>query len=366
MKILFNKLNPQSTKESGAIRAAMQRVLKSGYYILGPEVKRFEGVFSKYVGTKHAIGVANGLEALQISLMALEIGPGDEVITTSLSAVATALAIEAVGAKAVFVDIDSFYHIDATKIEAAITPKTKVIIPVHLYGQSADINKIIDISKKRGLNIIEDCAQSVGTTFGSKKTGSFGTFGCFSFYPTKNLGAIGDGGLITTDDDFLAEKCRMMRNYGQKDRYVHSICGINSRLDELQAAILSEKMKHLDQNNNRRMEISASYKKGLVGIGDIKLPETREHSNHTCHLFVIKTDKRDALQGFLSEKGVETLIHYPLPIYRQPCFKKYNSIRLPNVENTTSKILSLPMHPYLTGEEIAQVCISIKSFYEKQ
>lgn len=365
MKISFNRLEPQSAKERAAISAAAERVIASGYYILGPEVKAFESAFAEYIGVKHAIGVANGLEALQISLMALGIGPGDEVITTSLSAVATALAIEAASAKPVFIDIDELYHLDASAIEKAINPKTRAIIPVHLYGQSADLKMVMDIADKHKLRIIEDCAQSVGASFDGKKTGSFGALGCFSFYPTKNLGAIGDAGLITTDDDALAEKCRMLRNYGQKNRYEHAVYGINSRLDELQAAILSEKLKGLSTNNARRTEIAEAYKKSLAGVGDIKLPDTRKAADHTYHLFVIETGKRDSLQAHLKEKGVETLIHYSMPIYRQACFSRYGALRLPTAEKKTGRILSLPMHPHLTSEEIAYVCESIRSFYEK-
>ncbi len=365
MKISFNILNGQSAEEKKDILLAVRRVFESGHYILGPEVKKFEAAFAQYIGTKRGIGVANGLEALQISLMALDIGPGDEVITTSLSAVATALAIKAVGARVVFTDIDDFYHLNAQEIEENITPKTKAIILVHLYGQSANLDTIIKIAQKHNISVIEDCAQAHGVTYKNKKVGSFGVFGCFSFYPTKNLGGIGDGGLITTDDDILAEKCRMIRNYGQKNRYEHTVYGINSRLDELQAAILSERLKYLDQNNARRAEIATLYKKGLSGIAELKLPITRENSNHIFHLFVVETEKRDTLQSLLKDKGVDTLIHYPLPIHRQECFVEYNDLHLPVVEKRVSRILSLPMHPYLKDEEIAYVCRVIKSFYNQ-
>ncbi len=297
--------------------------------------------------------------------MALGIGPGDEVITTTLSAVATALCIEAVGAAPVFVDIDDYGCISPEAVEKAITPKTKAIIPVHLYGQMADMEKIMDIAKRRGVKVVEDCAQATGASYGKNKAGSFGALGCFSFYPTKNLGAIGDGGMITTDDDALAEKCRLMRNYGQKTRYEHVVYGINSRLDEIQAAILSERIKYLDKNNKVRADIAASLKKGLEGVGDIKLPGVRNNAVHTYHLFVIQTESRDALQAHLKEKGIETLIHYPAPIHKQKCFAKYNTVSLPRAETIVGKILTLPTHPYLSQTEIDYMCASIRSFYEK-
>ena len=346
MKISFNRLKPENAEEKSRIMAAMECVLDSGYYILGPEVKAFEDAFAKYIGVKHAIGVANGLEALQISLMALEIGPGDEVITTALSAEATSLSIKAAGAKPILVDIDGYYHLDSAKIESAINKNTRAIIPVHLYGQCADMDTIASIAKKHNLYVVEDCAQAAGTTFNDKKAGSFGIFGCFSFYPTKNLGAIGDAGLITTNDDTLAEKCRIIRNYGQKSRYEHVMYGVNSRLDELQAAILSEKLKDLDTNNSRRVKIAEQYSKNLRGVGDLKLPETRNGSTHIYHLFVIQTSKRDELQEYLKQHEIETLIHYPVLAVKN--------------------ILSLPLYPSMTEEEVRYVCNTIKYFYEKR
>ena len=362
MKISFNKLNGQSDKEKKNVLEAINRVIDSGYYVMGPEAKKFEASFALYIGTRHGIGVGNGLEALQISLMALGIGSGDEVITTPFSAVATTLVIRAVGAKPVFVDIDDFYHINASKIESVITPKTKAIMPVHLYGQPVDMDTIMSVAKKHKLFIIEDCAQAHGAEYKDKKVGSFGIFGCFSFYPTKNLGAIGEGGFITTDDDNLAEKCRMIRNYGQKNRYEHEICGINARIDELQSAILSEKFKYLDKNNARRQEIANIYLKELSGIKGLTLPKRRDDVAHVQHLFVIEIDNRDALQNYLKEKGIDTLIHYPIPIHKQKCLAEFNKIKLPIVEEKVNRILSLPMHPYLTNEEVIYVCKEIKSF----
>ncbi len=363
MKVAFNDFKREYEAHSAAIKGAVERVLASGYFILGPEVKRFEEAFGKYIGSKHAIGVANGLEALQISLMALDIGPGDEVITTSLSAVATALAIRAVGATPVFADIDEYFHLDPAAIERKITSRTKAIIPVHLYGQPTDMKKILAIAKKHKLQVIEDCAQAHGAAYEGKKVGSFGCLGCFSFYPTKNLGGFGDGGAIVTDDAILAEKCRMIRNYGQKTRYEHEMYGINSRLDELQAAILSEKLKYLDIDNARRKEIAGIYRTKIGSIEEVTLPKTRAGTEHAYHLFVIEIERRDELQKYLKEKGVDALIHYPIPIHKQKCFSEYDKVKLPTTESKVGRILSLPIHPYLTDAEVEFVCAEIESFF---
>src|SRR3989344_3653868 len=348
MKISFNNFQRQYNENKKDLDSALTRVAESGNYILGPEVKNFEDNFAKYIGSKFAIGVANGMEALQISLMALGIGKDDEVITTPHSAVATTLAITNIGAKPVFCDIDEYYHIDSSKIEALITTRTRAIVPVHLYGQSADLDEIGRVARKHNIHIIEDCAQGHGAMFRGKKVGSFGTFGCFSFYPTKNLGGMGDGGAITTDDKELAEKCKMLRNYGQKNRYEHEFQGMNSRLDEIQAALLSILLEKLDSHNLRRQKIAEIYINELSKIREIELPNTRADSNHVYHLFVIKSEKRDGLQKYLEDKGVQSLIHYPIPIHKQKCLSDYNSMNLPVVENIVTSILSLPSHPYLT------------------
>ena len=361
---LFNDFKKEYAHTKKDIDKAMVKVAKSGWYILGKEASNFEKEFAKFVGTKHAIGVANGLEALQISLMSLGIKEGDEVITTSLSAIATALAIKAVGAKPVFADIDEFYHLDPEDIEIKITRKTKAIIPVHLYGQPAEMGKIIALAKKHKLYVIEDCAQSHGAKFRKKMTGSMGIAGCFSFYPTKNLGALGDAGAITTNDSNLAEKCRMIRNYGQITRYEHPCLGINSRLDELQAAILRVKLKRLRESNAKRNKIAKLYRKELRGITQIKLPKERAGASHAYHLFVIETENRGELQKYLSEKGIPTLIHYPIPIHKQKSFRELNSLSLPQTENKVKKILSLPCHPYLEEKEIKFISQAIRSFYK--
>jgi dTDP-4-amino-4,6-dideoxygalactose transaminase len=365
MEIKFNDFKKQYKNQAPALNKAIKNVLDSGWYILGPQVASFEKEFAKYINTKYAVGVANGMEALQIALMALDIGPGDEVITTSHSAAATALSIVSVGAKPIFVDIDEYFHINSEKIEEKITNKTKAVIPVHLYGQSVNLDKITKVCQKHKLHIIEDCAQAHGATFGGKKVGSFGIINCFSFYPTKNLGAFGDGGAITTDDENLYQKILQLRNYGQKNRYEHMIYGLNSRLDEIQATILQVQLKVLDKNNKARQKIAEMYFNILKEIPEIKLPKIRENCNHVFHLFVIETKKRDELSAYLKSKEIPTLIHYPIPIHKQPCFKKNNNDFLPVLEDKVKRILSLPIHPFLTKKEIDYICNNIKLFFKK-
>ncbi|MEN9328008.1 MAG: hypothetical protein RI947_816 [Candidatus Parcubacteria bacterium] len=348
------------------IDAAFLSVMESGWYILGPKVEEFEKVFAEYIGVPYCIGVANGLEAIQITLMALHIGKGDEVLTVSHSAVATTLAITNVGATPVFVDIDEYYHMDASTLESYITPRTKAIVPVHLYGQALDMDTINEVAKKHNLAVIEDACQAAGAEFHGKKTGSMGVFGCFSFYPTKNLGGYGDGGAITTSSPDLYQKCKMLRNYGQRNRYHHEIQGINSRLDELQAAILLAKLPRLDECNKKRNEFAQIYLKELAGVSQIVLPKLRDNSFHIFHLFVIEAEKRDELMKFLSAEGVQSLIHYPVPIHKQQCYSEYNNVTLKNTEEKVNTILSLPMHPFMEEGEVVKVCDAVKKFYAAQ
>jgi len=362
--ILFNDFKKQYQFLKEEIDLAIGEVLESGWYILGKRVEAFEQEFADYLGAEYCVGVANGLEALQIGLMALGISKGDEVITTSLSAAATALAIRAVGAKPVFVDIDDYFCLDAEKIEEKITERTKAILPIHPYGQSADIKKIKQICKKHNLYLIEDAAQAHGAEYQNQKLGTFGDLGCFSFYPTKNLGAFGDAGAIVTNSKEFYQKCRMIRNYGQSSHYRHKVYGINSRMDEIQAAILSVQLKHLDRYNEKRNEIAKTYFKMLSDVSQIKLPETREGAGHIYCLFVIEAEKRDKLMEFLKQKGITTLIHYPLPIHKQECFSEYNDLSLPVLEEKVKNILSLPVHPFLEQDEVLYICEKIKEFYK--
>jgi dTDP-4-amino-4,6-dideoxygalactose transaminase len=363
MIVPFNDFKKEYASSKKQINESMQGVAASGWYILGKEVSEFEEKFAKFLRSGYGIGVANGLEALQIALLALDMKPGEEVITTPLSAVATALAIRAAGGKPVFVDIDEFLHLDANKIEGVITKRTRAIIPVHLFGNPCDMQKIMRLAKKRKLAVIEDCAQAHGALFNGKMVGTFGMAGAFSFYPTKNLGALGDGGAIVTSDQKLAGKYKMLRNYGQRNRYEHAVLGINSRLDELQAAILSVKLKTLEKNNNRRRIIAEIYKKNLVNIPNLKVIGERKGGQSVWHLFVIETEERDGLQKFLKNKKIDTLIHYPIPLHKQECFKEYNGLSLPVVEQKVKNIISLPINPYLTDVQIKYVCRCIKEFY---
>lgn len=340
---------------------AIDRVLSSGWFILGKEVERFEEAFAKYLRIKHCIGVANGLEAIQISLLALAIGPGDEVITTPLSAVATTLAILAVGAKPVFVDTNEKGLIDPINISQAVTKRTKAILPVHLYGQACDIRTIKKTCRKHNLFLIEDAAQAHGTTINGKKVGTFGELGCFSFYPTKNLGAFGDGGAIVTNSKKLARICREIRDYGQSQRYHHIRYGLNSRLSELQAAILTEKLTFLEKDNERRRKRAMQYIKCLCAL-PIEIVSDSKESN--SHLFVIRVKLRKRLQAFLLKHGIQTDIHYPRLIPEQPFLKTtYNTTVLKTAKRLTKEILSLPCNPFLTPAQVTYICKTIRSFY---
>lgn len=352
----YNVIRKETTK-------AITDCLASGWYILGAQVQDFEKAFASYIGSTYCIGVANGMEALQIALMAKEIGPGDEVITTAHSAVATALAISNAGAKPVFVDTDQYHHLNINGLEKHITPKTRAIIPVHLFGQVVAIKEFQKLAKKHNLVLIEDACQAHGASFNGKMAGSFGDLGCFSFYPTKNLGGYGDGGAITTNSKELYEKCKMLRNYGQINRYEHLICGLNSRLDELQAAILLVKLKHLDNFILKRNIVAGWYRQELQDIAEISLPRVRNGATHAYHLFVIETEKRDALQAHLKVQGIQSLIHYPIPIHKQACYKDFNNLILPQTETAAKTILSLPIHPLLSQKDVKQIGGAIKQFY---
>lgn len=360
------KAQYQSIKEE--IDSAIQRVLSRGWFVLGEEGESFEREFASFVGTSHAIGVNTGTDALSIALRALDTGQGDEVITTPLTATYTALAISMVGAMPVFADIDEeSYNIDPKKIEEKITQKTKALIPVHLYGQPADLGPLLELAREYNLKVVEDVAQAHGALYKGQRAGSFGDVGCFSFYPSKNLGACGDAGMITTNDAILAEKARTLRNGGQTDRYNHQILGVNSRLDELQAAILGVKLKYLDKWNERRRELAALYDGSLVNL-DITLPKQKGNRKHVYHLYVIRTPKRDKLKAFLEENGIGTQIHYPIPVHRQKAYEflKLPSGSFPQAEKAAEEVLSLPMYPELTDEQVKFVVETFKRFYERE
>jgi dTDP-4-amino-4,6-dideoxygalactose transaminase len=364
--ILCSNPKAQYLSHKSDIDKAIQNVLNKGAYILGEEVQFFEKEFASYIGVKHGIGVGSGTEALHIALNALGIKNGDEVITVAHTAVATISAIELCGATPVFVDIEPHtYSINPEMLENLISKKTKAIILVHIYGQPVNIPSIVSIASKYGIKIIEDCAQAHGAEYDGKKVGGFGDIACFSFYPTKNLGAIGDGGMVTTNNDDLAEGCKLLREYGWTERYVSSISGWNSRLDEIQAAVLRVKLKGLEEDNRKRIKIAEEYNECLETIHDIICPTLQKNSKHVYHLYVIRNSKRDELKNYLTSKNIHTLIHYPVPIHLQKAYfnKIKGSDNLAETEKAAKEILSIPIYPELSKEDIQKVIKEIKSFY---
>lgn len=342
------------------IDAAVQRVLESGWYILGQEVAAFEAEFAAWCGVSGAVGVGNGTDALHIALRACGIGPGDEVITVAHTAVATAAAIALTGATPVFVDIDpATYTLDPARLAAAITPRTAAVIPVHLYGHPADLGQILPIARAASLRVIEDCAQAHGAEWQGQKVGSYGDLACFSFYPTKNLGALGDGGAIAGNDPALLERARLLREYGwpPQNRYVSEIEGMNSRLDEMQAAILRVKLAHLDIWNNHRRRLAAVYAAHLPPT--VVKPVEQPGCRHVYHLYVVRSTDRDGLRERLRTAGVATGIHYPVPIHQQAAYSHLPPVSLPATEQAAAEILSLPMHSTLTEKQIEQVCAAV-------
>jgi dTDP-3-amino-3,4,6-trideoxy-alpha-D-glucose transaminase len=357
--IPFNNLKPQYTHLQEATTEACQRVLHSGWFILGPEVEAFENAFAAYHNIPYAVGVANGTDAIELALRAAGIGQGDEVITVAHTAVATVSAIERAGAKPVLVDIDpNTYTMNPSAAEAAITSHTRAIIPVHLYGQPADLNALCAIKDRHHLLLIEDCAQAHGARFDNQLVGTFGDLAAFSFYPTKNLGALGDGGAVITRDRQMNDQLRLLRNYGQTSRYKHAIRGINSRLDEMQAAILQVKLTYLDAYNSNRRETATLYGKLLETV---KLPQSDSKAYHVYHLYVIQTQERNNVMEALMQRGVGTLIHYPVPVHRQAAYLDlgYPEGSLPITEMIAQNILSLPLYWGLSSEDIQTVALKV-------
>jgi len=346
------------------IDAAVIAVMRGHRYILGPEVEKFEEEFAAYIGCVHGIGVANGTDAIGLALRGLGIGPGDEVITVSHTAVATIAAIESVGAVPVLVDVDpAFYTLDPALLESAMSQRTKAVIAVHLYGQPADLDSIGRFCRKHDLALIEDVAQAHGARWQGRRLGSIGRVACFSCYPTKNLGAIGDGGIVTTSDSELARRIRMLREYGWEQRYISTLAGQNSRLDEMQAAILRVKLRHLDDANGRRRHLAARYREQLDGILDIQLPKIRPGSEHVYHLFVIRTQQREALMTHLKARDIQAAIHYPMPVHRQPAYAgRIRCSAMPVTEALTETVLSLPMYPELSDTDQSTVIAAIREF----
>ena len=345
---------------------AFEQVLDNSWYILGQQVEVFEASFAKYLDTSYAIGVSNGLDALFLSLKALGIGPGDEVIVPSNTYIASVLAVSHAGATPVFVEPDiRTYNLDPARIEAAITPRTRAIMPVHLYGQPCEMDRIMAIADKHGLYVVEDNSQAHGAIWQGKRTGSFGHCNGTSFYPGKNLGALGDGGAVTTNDPELAEQVRMLRNYGSREKYYNEVIGYNMRLDELQAAFLSVKLKYLDQWTEARRKLAAMYHERLQGVGDLILPETHPDAEHVWHLYVVRTRHRDALQQYLKEKGIGTLIHYPVPPHLQKAYAHlgYQRGDFPIAEEIADTCLSLPLWVGMGEGEVDTICSTIIDYF---
>ena len=365
MNVPFLNLVAQYQTIEAEVVPAVQRVLAGGHYILGPNVAALEQEIAAFTGAKFGVGVNSGSDALTLALRALEIGPGDEVLTTPFTYIAPAESIHQMGAKIVFADIDPrTFEIDPADVARKITSRTRAIIPVHLFGQAAPLDEIMALAAPRGIHIIEDCAQAIGAHYKGKPVAGIGRVGCVSFYPTKNLGADGDGGMVLTSDEALAKRLRMLRVHGIEKRYYHDLHGFNSRLDEIQAAILRVKLPRLNGWNARRAQIARRYQDGLAGL-PMDLPATASGNSHVYHVYAILSDRRDALQKHLADKGVATLIYYPVPLHLQ---KVYADMSLkegdyPVAEAVSKKILPLPMYPELTDEQADYVIAQIRGFF---
>jgi dTDP-4-amino-4,6-dideoxygalactose transaminase len=351
------------------IQSAIDRVLNSGTYILGAEVEAFESAFAEYCGDGHGVGVASGTDALILALKALSIGPGDEVITVSHTAVATVAAILAVGATPVLVDVDEAYlTLDPAALDRAATARSKAIIAVHLYGQPADLDPILSVARERKLTLIEDCAQACGGLYRGRRLGCIGDVGCFSFYPTKNLGAIGDGGIVLAREPKIAERVRRLRQYGWDDGRQTREPGLNSRLDPLQAAILRAKLPHLDEDNSRRGAIARRYERSLHGW-PLTTPRERADAQHAYHLYVVACAQRDALMAYLAEHQIGCAIHYPVPVHRQRGYAERVNVSsggLPVTERVCQQILSLPLYPELSDADVDSVIAAIRGFFSRR
>ncbi len=366
MKVSFGDLSREYNEISGPVNKAISKVLESGWFVLGDQLAEFEKTFASYIGTNYCVGCANGTDAITLALLALGVEYGDEVITQVNTCIPTISGIVNSGTVPVFCDVlDDTLMMDSKDAASQITSKTKAIIPVNLYGASCDFDQLKAVSEKFNIPLIEDCAQSVGSEFNGKKTGTFGVMGCFSFYPSKNLGAYGDGGAVTTDSEEYYKKLLMLRNYGQEVRYYHSTFGINSRLDEIQAAILSTKMKYLAEWTKRRREIAMMYNEGFKNTNAITTVRVSDKVESVYHLYVIKIRNREELQKHLTSKNIQTLIHYPIPCHLQKAYAylgfKEGDFKV--AEKNAGEILSLPIYPQLKDSEIEFVIKTINDFY---
>ena len=360
----FLELYTQYRQVKTEIDRAIQDVLDCGVFVFGGQVAAFEKEFAAYLGVPHAVGVSSGTDALRLALLGAGVGPGDEVITSALTAVATVVAIEGTGARAILADIDpETYTLDASQVKSRLTPRTKAIVPVHLYGHPTDIEPLLAIADHRRLEIVEDACQAHGATYQGKKVGGFGLFGCFSFYPTKNLGGYGDGGMIVTRSADHAEHVRLLRNYGERGRFEHHLRGFNCRMDELQAAILRVKLRHLDAWNAQRRDLAREYDRGLKGTG-VKVPVGRPDTTHVYCSYVIRHPSRNRLQEWLADHGIDARVQYPWPIHLQPAYRDLGagSGSFPAAEQAASEILSLPIFPDLDESAIATICDAVRAF----
>jgi dTDP-4-amino-4,6-dideoxygalactose transaminase len=363
--IPFVDLQAQHRSLHREISEAVQSVINDCNFILGRQVTSFEKMFAEFVGAEHAVGVGDGLSALKLALQSVGIGPGDEVILPANTFIATALAVAQIGARPVLVDCDDTYNLNTRLVESKLSPKTKAILPVHLTGQAADLDPLVELAESRGISLIEDAAQAHGTRYKGRGCGSIGTAGCFSFYPAKNLGCCGDGGMITTNDASLAERVRRIRNYGQRVKYDHVEKGENSRLDTLQAAILAVKLPHLTKWNEERARHATAYIDRLNGVGDLRFQQTAAYSTHIYHLFIVETAHRDALQKHLEANGVQSGVHYPIPIHVSTAFQDlgYRPGDFPVTERLAKQMLSLPMYPELTESQIDRIVLEITRYF---
>jgi dTDP-4-amino-4,6-dideoxygalactose transaminase len=364
MNVPFLNLTAQYASLKSELGPAVEQTLASGHYVLGPNVAAFEQEIAALTGTRFGIGVNSGSDALTLALRALEIGPGDEVITTPFTYIAPAESIHQMGARIVFADIHPrTFNLDPAEVTRRLTPRTRAIIPVHLFGQAAQLDDFLSLARRGNLAVVEDCAQAIGATYRGQAVGGFGQMGCFSFYPTKNLGADGDGGMVVTNDEGLARKLRMLRVHGIERRYYHDLHGYNSRLDELQAAILRVKLRHLAGWNERRARIAARYTAGLAGL-PVETPTVCALNRHVYHVYAILTDKRDELLEHLGQRGVSSIIYYPRPLHLQKVYQElgYREGDFPVAEAVSQRILPLPMYPELTDEQVDYVIRAIREF----
>lgn len=361
MNVDFSNFNLMHSEIKDELSHAIDSVVTSNHFIQGENVKLFEDSFAAYCGVKYCIGVGNGLDGLTLSLAALGIESGDEVIIPSHTFIATALSVSRLEAIPVFVEPKNDYTIDENLIEEKITDKTKAIIAVHLYGQCADMDSINKIAKKYNLKVIEDAAQAHGATYKGRKAGSLGDIAEFSFYPGKNLGAMGDAGAIVTNDESIAKTVRMLSNYGSIEKYKHELKGYNSRLDEIQAAVLNVKLKYLDKWNGFRKNVASRYLNEIINP-KVKLPVVSDYNEHVWHLFVVRVDNRDKFMNFLKEKGVNTLIHYPTAIHKQTAYSEFKGLQLPIAEQYSAEVVSLPMFYGMTDDEIDYVISVVNSY----